>query len=74
MLISTQSLSNRLEAELENQEIVSRKMRVVMELQLIKKFSDGSANAIVEHVLGNIVKSLCNVACIKKDKFDSFPK
>ena len=54
--------------------MVSRKMRVVMELQLIKKFSDGSANAIVEHVLGNIVKSLCNVACIKKDKFDSFPK
>ena len=69
------SLRNRLEGEVDYQEIVRTCKYDVMKLcSLIKKIYNGSTTVLVDDMLDNAVEALCSYLHLRGDEYYSFSK
>lgn len=68
-------LRGRLEAEPEYQQMPKTKRHCAMKLwELVKKSCNGSACAVVDDVIGNLIEAMRNALLVRGDDFSSLPK
>jgi len=64
-----------LEAEVEYQEMTKDRIYCTMKLySLARKISNGSANVVVEDMLGSMLESMYSMMMIRGDEYETLPK